>query len=120
MEIKFTLPIDCRPAPRPRITRKASFYPEWYTNLRSTISKRAETEMKRAGYLPVRCPVKLEVQVERTYDIGNIKYGDVDNLLKTVMDALTEICYDDDRFIQSVTIKKLTAQTPKLTVRLYT
>lgn len=119
-EIAFTLPIDCRPAPRPRVTKNVTFYPQWYNDLKLAINQKARLEMKRAGYLPLRAPVHLEVIVAREIDIDKRNFGDVDNLLKTVMDALIGVCYDDDRFVAGATIRKLKAQSPKLSIRVFT
>lgn len=119
-EITLSLPIDCRPAPRPRITKSAAFNPQWYTDLKLAINHRARAEMKKAGYLPLRAPVRLEITVAREHDVTKQLFGDVDNLLKTVMDALKGVCYDDDRFVTSASISKIKAPSPKLSIRVFT
>lgn len=119
-EIKFSLPVDCRPAPRPRVTRNATFSPKWYSDLKLAIGQKARLEMERAGYMPLKAPVKLEVTVARDMDVTKRLFGDVDNLLKTIMDALTGVCYEDDRFVISASISKLKAPSPKLSIRVFT
>ncbi len=76
--------------------------------------------MKHANYVPLKAPVKLEVIVARGIDATKQLFGDVDNLLKTVMDALTGVCYDDDRFVISASISKLKSESPKLSIRVFT
>lgn len=76
--------------------------------------------MKKAGYLPLRAPVHLEITVAREHDVTKQLFGDVDNLLKTVMDALKGVCYDDDRFVTSASISKIKAPSPKLSIRVFT
>lgn len=39
-------------------------------------------------------------------DAVNPSYGDLDNHVKAIMDALTSICYDDDRQVVEVTARK--------------
>ena len=119
-EITIALPIDCRPAPRPRVTRNATYQPQWYTDLKLAINHKARAEMKRAGYLPLRAPVRLEITVAREHDVTKQLFGDVDNLLKTVMDAIKGVCYEDDRFVIGANISKIKAQSPKLSIRVFT
>ena len=44
-------------------------------------------------------------------DAVNPGYGDIDNHVKAIMDALTGICYDDDRQIVAITARKFFGQS---------
>ena len=48
------------------------------------------------------------------------KKPDVDNLLKTVMDALSGVLYKDDKQIVDCGVRKYYAEEPRLEVTLYT
>lgn len=74
-----------------------------------------------AGCEPLKGAIKLSVDVyKRTpKDITCRNWGDLDNHVKSVMDALTGICYDDDRQITELHARKFFGQ-PNIIITLET
>lgn len=109
IEINFTINVDCRPAPRPRSRPAPSprtandpkpsdykhYNPTWYNNLKSMIGYKANRIM--GTQRPIESPVAVYLNVYRELPPYSKQFGDVDNLLKTILDSLNGICYCDDR-----------------------
>ena len=56
-----------------------------------------QAKIEMQGRAPFDGAIKLTVKVFTKYKATSLKSGDVDNHLKSVMDALNGICYLDDR-----------------------
>lgn len=87
--IRMDIPGRCVPCPRARVTRYGTHYPKRYTDWHDM----AQTEMLRCFGRPLW---------EESVILGIEFYGprpnaDLDNLVKSVMDALTGIFIEDDR-----------------------
>ena len=65
------------------------------------------------GRNPFSGAVKLSVDVykPKPKDITSRNWGDIDNHVKSVMDALTGICYDDDRQVCEIYARKFFGQS---------
>lgn len=55
-------------------------------------------------------------RLEGTWDIGT---PDVDNFAKFLMDVMTEIVYEDDRFISKLCIEKKKSSVPRVEINIY-
>ena len=71
------------------------------------------------GRNPFSGAVKLSVDFykPKPKDITSRIWGDLDNHVKSVMDALTGICYDDDRQVCEIHARKFFGQ-PKVIITL--
>ena len=96
--IKFTAPIEPVPFKRPRFNRKtgATFNDKRYSEFKDALGWFAKIEMDSRGLAPLTGEVKLNVDIYRKRNPLSKNFGDGDNHLKAVMDALTGICYVDD------------------------
>ena len=96
MMIKFTAPIEPVPFKRPRFNRTtgATFNDKRYSEFKDALGFFAKAAMK--GAAPLTGEVKLNVDIYRKRNPLTKNFGDGDNHLKAVMDALTGICYVDD------------------------
>jgi len=56
------------------------------------------------GREPLRGAIKLHVEISRPLKPTSLNFGDADNHLKAVADALNGICYVDDRQIIEATV----------------
>lgn len=72
-----------------------------------------------AGQEPLKGAVKLSVDVykPKPKDITSRNWGDLDNHVKGVLDALTGICYKDDRQVCEIHARKFFGQ-PKVIIYL--
>ncbi len=107
-ELSFTVPGRCVPCPRPRVVygRKAH-YPKRYTDWRAS----AQIEAYRAcGRMLYEGPVSMAVAF-----YGARPNADIDNLLKSVLDAIQGVVIVDDKQVHYVEMRKL-AETPAQTI----
>ena len=63
-----------------------------------------------APFEPLDCPVKLSVDIFNRAEPSSLKFGDADNHLKAVADALIGICYTDDRLIVEASVRLFRGQ----------
>ena len=91
----FTVPGKPIPKGRPRLGRSGVYTPSRTKQHEDLIAWRA----RAAGVKPTTGPVHLEID----FEIKGKVHGDLDNLVKTVMDGLNGIAYADDRQVVKVT-----------------
>ena len=103
--LEVTIPGACVPCPRPRVTRFRTYMSERYTLWHEA----AQWQLKSGE--PWDCSVEVEAVCW-----GVRMNADVDNLLKSVMDALTGTVIKDDRQVMRATIVKA-AGAPMTTIR---
>ena len=104
-EITFIVPGHCVPAVR--TTQRQQFVCKNYAKYqayKSYFGTLAATEKNKIGgfYCPPKSAIILETKIFR-YRKNRV---DVDNLLKSIMDSLTGILWDDDSQVFSATAKK--------------
>ena len=105
--LSFTVPGRCVPCPRPRTVRGGkAYYPKRYTDWLASAKVEAYRACGRTLYLE---PVSLSV-----WFCGARANADIDNLLKSVLDAIQGVIIVDDKQVHFVEMRKL-AETPALT-----
>lgn len=119
MKVKFAVEGDAVPQSRPRFTRNGHAYiparsRQWRDNLRIEAFKAMD------GREPMTGEVSLVVGVYRRYAPSSPRFGDVDNHLKQVADALNGICYVDDRQIVEATAAKHRDKEPHIEILICT
>jgi len=111
------LDMDIVACPRPRVTRYATFYPKGYTNFKEEyaiklnklnikqIPQPIPIEMNIEFYIkiPRSFSKKKKVEMEGTYVV---KRPDIDNYIKSVLDGLNEIMFEDDSQVVKITATK--------------
>ena len=107
MRIAFTVETTPYPQPRPRIVRRHAFEPRRITEYKNIIRTFAKIHM--AGRLPCSNLVQVDITIRRNKKIGSHNFGDVDNHVKAVLDALNGVCYRDDALVvKLVAVKEAT------------
>jgi Holliday junction resolvase RusA-like endonuclease len=86
------------------------------TAYKSAIATVAKSAM--CGLQPYSCPVEVTLRLWRKYKNTSRRYGDCDNHLKSIMDALNGVVYLDDAQIISASVKKIQSTTPKVEVEI--
>jgi Holliday junction resolvase RusA-like endonuclease len=105
--ISFTVPGRCVPCPRPRVVRgKRAYFPKRYTDWLASAQVEA---LKACGRVLWQGPVSVTVAF-----YGARPNADIDNLLKSVLDAIQGVIIVDDRQVEYVEMRKL-AETPAMT-----
>ena len=104
----FEIPGRCVPCPRPRGRRgQKAYYPKRYTDWLE--SARVEA-LRAAGRFLWDGPVGVEVNF-----IGVRPNADIDNLLKSVFDAIQGVIIEDDKQVVSVKAHKQVSRTGRFT-----
>lgn len=101
----FSIEISPKPAPRPRVNQYGVVYmPKDYKEYVAEIQHQANK------YLLNYCSdelLNLEVTFRKNVSPRIKRFGDADNLLKGVMDALIGFAYHDDAQIVQCKVKKV-------------
>lgn len=103
MKIKFSAPIKPVTFKRPDSNGKRRFDTKEYAEFKTELGWIAKIAMHRQK--PATGAVKLTVDVFRPIKPESLNFGDFDNHLKAVADALNGICYVDDRQIIEATVR---------------
>ena len=97
------VPGRCVPCPRPRVSRRGTYYPKRYTDWLESARYEA---LRAVGRVLWEGPVTLVVSFN-----GARPNADTTNMLKSVEDALQGIVFVDDKQVTSVTAEKKTGGT---------
>jgi crossover junction endodeoxyribonuclease RusA len=112
--IAFTVPGDPVPAPRPRVTRSGGvFTPPKYEAYRDEVAWEYRRAQGRNGR-----PIEGGVIVHATFFLRTRRRTDLDNLAKTILDALNGLAYKDDSQVCALAVRKLyDPDHPRVNVR---
>lgn len=117
----YFLKIDGEPVPkaRPRITRRGTYTPAKTRNYESTIRLAFIIKYPEAEIWPGRVKISIDAYIgipksanKRTKvkmalgEISPLTKPDLDNLIKTVLDALKGLAYKDDTQVCSIMANK--------------
>lgn len=102
LQIKFTAPLELVPFKRPRFNGRFVFNDPKYTACKDALGLIARKAMQ--GTEPLKGAIKISVTVTRNVKPDSRNFGDADNHLKTVLDALNGVCYKDDSQVTTADI----------------
>ena len=105
-EIKFTVETDPRPLARARFNGRRCYQPKVNTDYRQIVQSAAKMAM--CGREPLSGGIKVAVNLYRKYQPTAQNFGDVDNHVKAILDALTGIIFGDDSQVVTCTVAKFT------------
>ena len=100
--INFTADLEPVPFKRVRANGKYYFNCKRYSLFKEVLGHLAKIAMK--GQEPLKGSIKISVNFFRNLKPQSLNYGDLDNHLKSVLDALNGICFLDDRQVISATV----------------
>lgn len=100
---KIYIPISAVPMERPRVYKGRAITPK-----RSAAFIRTCRNIIAAQYkgTPIDTPCRAVLNIFKKRSPSSRTYGDVDNLAKSILDAMTGIVYRDDCLITELTVKK--------------
>ena len=101
--MKMTIGIEPKPAPRPRFGRRA-YMPAEYQTYKAAIGALVKAKVQGT---PLTDNLKLQITFRRKFKVQSRRYGDIDNLVKGVLDSLNGILFVDDSQVVSLTAEKL-------------
>lgn len=114
--IKFTAELEPVPYKRPRFYHGRVYNERRYTDYKASVGYIAKQAMK--GAAPLKGLFKISVNVYKNCKVDSLKYGDADNHLKAVLDALNGICFVDDRQAKKVCAEIFKGKPPRVEVEL--
>ena len=114
--MKFTVEIEPKPQSRPRFSGGRCYETAAMKEYKQAVGAAAKVAM--AGSLPFSNAVSVKLRCFRKYAATSRRFGDCDNLLKAVLDALNKICFLDDIQVTAATIEKIQSSTPKIEIEL--
>jgi Holliday junction resolvase RusA-like endonuclease len=120
--IKLYFPIEPVPKARPRVTRSGHVYtPKKTKDFEETIKSLATLQMHKYQHGALTGALRTEVSFglktpkkkKNSFPIGR---PDIDNLQKSLFDALNEIVWNDDSQVCACLATKFYAEKPSITV----
>ena len=100
--MKITVEVEPRPCPRPRFGKRA-YMPAEYQKYKEMIGALVKSKYKT----PTTENLKMVMTFRRKYRADSRRFGDIDNLVKGVMDACNGILFVDDSQVVSLTAEKV-------------
>lgn len=96
----FHFTVDGRPLPkeRPRLGRNKTYTPSKTLTYEAEIGWAARVAMQQHGLTMTLEPVALQINVYHA-DKNN---GDLDNIIKTILDGLNGVAYKDDKQVHAI------------------
>ena len=103
--INIVIPIEPKPAPRPRMDKTSGrvYMPEWYKIYKSAIQ--FYVRQQAPAYL-ANDPLFIELSFQKPCTVTSTRYGDIDNLVKGVLDALNGLLFKDDSQVVGIYARK--------------
>lgn len=131
----FKIPGKVQAKQRPRFNVKngRAYTPQQTVNYENYVKVCYMDYMNQFGWEPLKGPIKAEIEVfmqipksdskkmKEAKISGKIRpqvKPDVDNLCKTILDALNGLAYDDDKQVVECTVKKYYGEEPSVYVKL--
>lgn len=128
--IRFIIPGEPVAKGRPRVTKWGTYTPEKTKNYETLVRElyiiqhgqtllEGELEVKIKAYFTIpKSTSKKKKALMIGKDIRPTKKPDIDNVMKSVTDALNEIAYKDDSQIVSATVSKYYSEEPRVEVEI--
>ena len=116
MTIEIFAAVDPIPLARPRVNTKTrqAYYPARSQHFKKTLAYIAKAQMK--GKPPITGRLKVDIELCRNVKVDSKRYGDVDNHLKAIFDALNGITFTDDAQIIEVKCAKFKGKEPYIRI----
>lgn len=128
--IRLIIPGEPVAKARPRITKWGAYTPEKTKNYETLVRELyiiqhgqtlldGELSVDIKAYFTIpKSTSKKKKELMISKDIRPIKKPDIDNVMKSVTDALNEIAYKDDSQIVSATVSKYYSEEPRVEVEI--
>lgn len=129
MIYNIKIPINPIPASRPRVTRYGTFYKEPYNSFKAVFrrlvindslkTKSSSYDMSMALKMTIVFYVKTPISMSRKKQMllegqYHTKRPDLDNLIKSIKDAMNGVWYKDDSQVVSLVAEKRWSMQPRI------
>ena len=117
--IKFTAELQVVPFPRPSTKGKRRYNPKRYTDFKNALGYIALGEMRGREMIKGAFKISAVFYKKSRYKVTDQKFGDTDNFVKSVLDALQGICYkNDSQCVDFGRLKKIKSENPRIIIEL--
>lgn len=111
--LSYTVSGKPMPKQRPRLSQYGKAYtPKATREYERKVAIIAKDAVLSAG----EWDTNLEYSVAITASFADRRHGDIDNILKAVLDAMNGIVYNDDKQVRAMSISRLYGNQPELSV----
>jgi Holliday junction resolvase RusA-like endonuclease len=124
--INIYYPARPKPAPRPRVTRNGTYNNEDYTEWKNGLKLLAKTRFKNPITTPVSMKIEFFYEIPKSWSKKkkeNAKWHtskpDIDNLVKSILDALNGVAFNDDSQVCMIQARKQYAAFNGVKVEIY-
>jgi len=108
--VKLTIPIDAVPQERPRVYNRVAVDPPKSRKFKHDFAILVKSLANSAFYSG---ELKVELHIFRNFNRkSHAWFGDIDNLVKSIFDALTGVLWKDDRQVVDLHVTKNLSTTP--------
>lgn len=114
--MKLKIELEPVPQSRPRFTRGRCYEPARMRAYKRAIADAARAAMD--GAAPTTAAVSVAIRFWRKFAATSRRYGDLDNLMKAVLDGLNGVAFADDSQVISATLEKLQSPEPRLEIEI--
>ena len=111
--MKLSIPIDVIPQQRPRVYNKIAVDPPKCKQFKQDLAMLVKSLRRGSALLTGELAVELHI-FRNFKSVTSKRYGDIDNLVKGIFDALTGVLWIDDRQISKLIVTKNLADTPRV------
>lgn len=118
MEQKIYIPIYAVPMERQRISKSGHCYTP--TRTRDFIKECKLYIRRQFDLLPIETGVKLDIEIYKNAPPLSRRYGDIDNLVKSIMDAMTGLVYLDDAQVMQISARKVRSSANLISITITT
>lgn len=102
--MKVFIPIVPKPTPRPRLSLKGSVY--YADGYKEYLEELGYLYLQAGGKYYGNDRIKIRIEFCKNIAVKKRNYGDIDNLVKGVLDALSGVAYNDDCQVVSLVARK--------------
>ena len=105
--MRFEIPLDPVPLARPKFSHGRAYLPTRSRDYRARVQDVVKELMKRRKLFPFQGELICRLKFFRKFNPSARNFGDIDNHVKAILDALQGLLFVDDRQIVSIAAQKL-------------
>jgi Holliday junction resolvase RusA-like endonuclease len=137
IEVSFTIPGEAVPKARPRVFKRngkaTAITPAKTVNYENLVKWTAHQAMQKAGAVmfhgPLQASIYISLPIPSSWcrkrqemaiagQIAPTKKPDIDNLVKTLFDAMNGVVFRDDSQVVFAVVRKLYSSTPNTRIQI--
>lgn len=116
----FEVLADPIPLSRPRFSKGRAYLPERSRKYREAVQSVARQVLTSQDF-SFKEEISCQLKFYRRFKPTSRRFGDLDNLVKAVLDSLQGLLFDDDAAVTKITAEKLQdIQSPRVEITLET